>query len=59
MRNLDALAAAMGCSLVYTLVPRTGTWAELAGATGDAGNRAVLHSMALEGQALDDPADRP
>jgi predicted DNA-binding mobile mystery protein A len=52
--NLRLMAEAMGCNLVYTFVPKTGSLADLArqsaraGATRDLGR--VVHTMALEDQ---------
>jgi predicted DNA-binding mobile mystery protein A len=54
IRALRRVAGSMGCDLVYTLVPRTGSFEELAEqptrdrATHDA--KSVLHTMALEDQ---------
>ncbi len=54
IRALRRVAGSMGCELVYTLVPRSGSFAELAErptrerATHDA--KSVLHTMALEDQ---------
>jgi predicted DNA-binding mobile mystery protein A len=52
--TLRRVAGAMGCNLIYTFVPKSGTFAELAeasareGATRDV--ERVIHTMALEGQ---------
>jgi predicted DNA-binding mobile mystery protein A len=55
LRSLRKVAEAMGCELIYTIVPKSGTFAQLAEAPirDDARKRvlAVEHSMALEGQA--------
>ena len=54
LATLRRVAAAMGCELVYALVPRSGSFVELAEqptreqATRDA--KSVLHTMALEDQ---------
>jgi predicted DNA-binding mobile mystery protein A len=54
LRTLRRLADAMGCDLVYTLVPKSGSFAELAEhpmrehAARDV--KSVVHTMALEGQ---------
>lgn len=37
LRQLEAAAGAMGCRLVYAIVPRQGSLAELAGAPPQAG----------------------
>jgi predicted DNA-binding mobile mystery protein A len=55
LRQLEAVASGMGCRLVYTLVPLTGTLAELARTTDDQTLREVRHTMALEGQPVDEP----
>jgi len=55
LRNLRRVAEAMGCELVYAIVPKSGTITELAEqqARGEATKRvlSVEHTMALEGQA--------
>lgn len=54
LRALRRVAGSMGCDLIYVLVPKSGSFAELAEqptrerATHDA--RSVLHTMALEDQ---------
>jgi predicted DNA-binding mobile mystery protein A len=54
MRALRRVAGSMGCELVYMIVPRSGSFEELAEgptrtrATHDA--KSVLHTMALENQ---------
>jgi predicted DNA-binding mobile mystery protein A len=50
LRQLEVLAGAMGCRLVYTLVPLQGTMADLAKNESDKASRAVSHTMLLEGQ---------
>src|SRR6202521_4078757 len=55
LRNLRRVADAMGCELVYAIVPKSGSIQELAEqrTRSEAHNRvlAVEHTMALEGQA--------
>lgn len=55
LRSLRKVAEAMGCDLVYAIVPKSGSIRELAEepARKEAAQRvrAVEHSMALEGQA--------
>jgi predicted DNA-binding mobile mystery protein A len=55
LASLEKVADAMGCELVYAIVPKSGTITELAEqpAREEARDRvtAVEHSMALEGQA--------
>jgi predicted DNA-binding mobile mystery protein A len=55
LRNLRRIAEALGCELVYAIVPKTGTITELAdrGAQQEAAKRvlSVEHTMALENQA--------
>jgi predicted DNA-binding mobile mystery protein A len=55
LRNLRRVADAMGCELVYAIVPKSGSIQELAEqrTRSEATNRvlAVEHTMALEGQA--------
>ena len=55
LRQLEAVAGAMGCRVVYTLIPREGTLADLANSASDTARRTVQHSMALEGQAVEHP----
>jgi predicted DNA-binding mobile mystery protein A len=54
LRNLRRVAEAMGCELVYAIVPKTGTFAELAEKPArDQALRdveSVVHTMALEDQ---------
>jgi predicted DNA-binding mobile mystery protein A len=52
LRQLEAVAGAMGCRVVYTLLPIKGTLAELASADADRTLRSVQHSMSLEDQAV-------
>jgi predicted DNA-binding mobile mystery protein A len=54
LKQLEAVSRAMGCHLVYTLVPNHGTLSELANAPGERNRKALRHSMALEGQAVED-----
>jgi predicted DNA-binding mobile mystery protein A len=57
LHSLRRVAEAMGCELVYAIVPKFGTIQELAEqrARADATQRvlSVEHSMALEGQSAD------
>jgi predicted DNA-binding mobile mystery protein A len=59
LRALRRVAGAMGCELVYALVPESGSFAELAEhptreqATRDVKN--VMHTMALEDQKPENP----
>jgi predicted DNA-binding mobile mystery protein A len=55
LKQLEAVSGAMGCHVVYTIVPNHGTLAELANAPGERNRKALRHSMALEGQAVEDP----
>ncbi len=53
LKQLEACAEAMGCRLIYTLLPREGTLAELSEAhSGGVLHRSVHHTMALEGQGI-------
>ena len=52
LTQLEAAAAAMGCQLIYTFVPCQGTLAYLADPQRAQSDRALRHSMALEGQAV-------
>jgi len=52
LRQLEAVAGAMGCRVVYTLLPIKGTLAELASSDADRTLRSVQHSMSLEDQAV-------
>jgi predicted DNA-binding mobile mystery protein A len=52
LRQLEAVAGAMGCRVVYTLLPLRGTLAELASSDADRTLRSVQHSMSLEDQAV-------
>lgn len=59
LKQLEAAADAMGCRLVYTLLPREGSLAQLAEEHGPgAHQRSVRHSMSLEGQAVPPPAPK-
>jgi predicted DNA-binding mobile mystery protein A len=53
LRQLEAVAGAMGCRVIYALIPRHGTLADLANSADDRALRAAQHSMALEGQAIE------
>jgi predicted DNA-binding mobile mystery protein A len=54
LATLRRVAEAMGCNLIYVIVPKTGSFAELAERTAreDAAKdvRRVVHTMALEDQ---------
>ena len=52
LSQLEAAAGAMGCRLIYTFVPGQGTLADLADPQRAQSDRALRHSMALEGQAV-------
>jgi predicted DNA-binding mobile mystery protein A len=55
LKRLEAAANAMGCRLVYAIVPRQGSLSTLArGAENDALD-SVQRTMALEGQAVANP----
>jgi predicted DNA-binding mobile mystery protein A len=62
LRNLDRVAAAMGCRVVYVLVPSRAnqTFSELA--AGLSGDRRLLedteHTMSLEAQAVGEVDER-
>ena len=57
LRQLEAVAGAMGCKVVYTLVPQQeATLVELAQAKDRQSARGVRHSMLLEGQDTGEPA---
>jgi predicted DNA-binding mobile mystery protein A len=62
LHSLRKVAAAMGCELVYAIVPKSGTLQELAEkpARAEAAKRilAAEHSMALEAQAAGGVEDR-
>jgi len=58
LKQLEAVSGAMGCHVVYTLVPNQGTLAELANAPRERNLKAIRHSMALEGQAVEDSDKR-
>jgi hypothetical protein len=59
LRALRRVAGAMGCELVYGLVPKSGSFAELAEhptreqAARDV--KSVMHTMALEDQSPENP----
>jgi len=56
LHSLQAAAHAMGCELVYAIVPKSGTLRELVESRGrqeaDQQVRAVEHTMMLEDQAV-------
>jgi predicted DNA-binding mobile mystery protein A len=62
LKSLRRVAEAMGCELVYAVIPKSGTLRELAerNARQEAAQRvlAVEHSMALEAQAVGGVDDR-
>jgi predicted DNA-binding mobile mystery protein A len=62
LKSLRRVAEAMGCELVYAVIPKSGTMRELAerNARQEAAQRvlAVEHSMALEAQAAGGVDDR-
>jgi predicted DNA-binding mobile mystery protein A len=53
LKQLEAVSSAMGCHVVYTLVPNHGTLADLANAESERNLKSVRHSMALEGQSIE------
>jgi transcriptional regulator with XRE-family HTH domain len=55
LKRLEAAADAMGCRVVYAIVPRTGSLSKLAGAAENAALDSVQRTMALEGQAVANP----
>jgi XRE family transcriptional regulator, regulator of sulfur utilization len=56
LKQLEAVSGAMGCHVVYTIVPNQGTLTELAASADERQLRTVRHSMALEGQNILDRA---
>jgi XRE family transcriptional regulator, regulator of sulfur utilization len=59
LKQLEAVSSAMGCHVVYTLVPNHGTLADTANAANEQNLKAVHHTMALEGQTVERPDKRP
>jgi len=55
LRLIEATADAMGCRVVYAIVPKNGTLTDLSKESGGHAIRASLHSMALEGQGVEKP----
>ena len=55
LKRLEAAADAMGCRLVYAIVPRQGSLSTLARATENDALHSVQRTMALEGQAVASP----
>lgn len=55
LKQLQAVSGAMGCHVVYTLVPNLGTLTDIANAANERNLKALRHSMALEGQAVERP----
>ena len=59
LKQLELAADAMGCRVIYTLIPREGSLTQLAESHGpDAHQRTVRHSMALEGQHVPPPSPK-
>jgi XRE family transcriptional regulator, regulator of sulfur utilization len=58
LKQLEAVSSAMGCHVVYTLIPNHGTLADTANAANEQNLRAVHHTMALEGQTVEHPDKR-
>jgi predicted DNA-binding mobile mystery protein A len=59
IKQLEAVSGAMGCHVVYAIVPNNGTLSEMANAANERNLRAARHSMALEGQAVQHPDKKP
>jgi predicted DNA-binding mobile mystery protein A len=57
LRRLEAAANAMGCRLVYAIVPKKGSLSTLAGAAENDAMDSVQRTMALEGQAVANPRE--
>lgn len=57
LKRLEAAADAMGCRLVYAIVPRKGSLSTLAGAGENDARDSVQRTMALEGQAVANPRE--
>jgi predicted DNA-binding mobile mystery protein A len=57
LKRLEAAAEAMGCRVVYALVPRHGSLSNLARAGEHEALDSVQRTMALEGQAVADPRE--
>jgi predicted DNA-binding mobile mystery protein A len=57
LKRLETAADAMGCRLVYAIVPRKGSLSTLAGATENDAIDSVQRTMALEGQAVVNPRE--
>jgi predicted DNA-binding mobile mystery protein A len=55
LRRLEAAAAAMGCRLVYAIVPLRGSLTDLAHFDDNEALKSVQRTMALEGQAIENP----
>lgn len=55
LKRLEAVAEAMGCRLVYAVVPKAGTITDLASAADRETIGSVQQSMTLEGQAVEHP----
>jgi predicted DNA-binding mobile mystery protein A len=57
LRRLEAAADAMGCRLVYAIVPKKGSLSALAGAAENDALNSVQRTMALEGQQIANPRE--
>jgi predicted DNA-binding mobile mystery protein A len=57
LKRLEAAADAMGCRLVYAIVPKKGSFSTLAGAAENDARDSVQRTMALEGQAIANPRE--
>jgi predicted DNA-binding mobile mystery protein A len=57
LKRLEAAADAMGCRLVYAIVPKKGSLSTLAGAAENKALDAVQRTMALEGQEVENPGE--
>jgi predicted DNA-binding mobile mystery protein A len=55
LKRLEAAADAMGCRLVYAIVPKQGSLSTLARSAKNAALDSVQRTMALEGQAVENP----
>ena len=57
LKRLEAVAEAMGCRLVYALVPKQGSLSALARTQETAAINSVQRTMALEGQPVANPRE--
>ena len=55
LKRLESAAEAMGCRLVYAIVPKQGSLSTLAQAAENEALDSVQRTMALEGQAVANP----